>query len=143
MRPTGAKTCAVTGLVNGTSYTFTVRAHNTSGWSPASPASAAAVPTAPEVAPPAPGPEATASAPITDPGTATPTTGGTTADTAPPPAIVKAKPKKSRSRLYVDVNPNEGSGYSKFQVQKLARIRPGRGRRPTEPRAPRSGAPST
>lgn len=116
---TGAKTCAVTGLVNGTSYTFTVRAHNTSGWSPASPASAAVVPTAPEVAPPAPGPEARASAPVTDPGTATPTTGGTTADTAPPPAVVKAKPKKSRSRLYVDVNPHEGSGYWKFQVQKL------------------------
>ncbi|MGB7981644.1 MAG: hypothetical protein WCF36_12720 [Candidatus Nanopelagicales bacterium] len=39
----------------------------------------------------------------------------------PPPAtpvVVKVKATNGKSKLYVDVNPNKGSGYWKFQVQK-------------------------
>ena len=55
---TGALTCPVTGLTNGTSYTFTVTAQNTEGPSGLSDASAAVAPTAAE-------------APITVPGSPT------------------------------------------------------------------------
>ncbi len=43
----GTLSCIVTGLTNGTSYTFTVTATNQQGTSPASPASNAVTPTAP------------------------------------------------------------------------------------------------
>ena len=42
--------CEVTGLVNGTAYTFMVRALNGAGWGPWSPASAEVTPQAPVVA---------------------------------------------------------------------------------------------
>jgi hypothetical protein len=45
-----ATSCEVTGLRNGTAYSFTVRALNGAGWSPWSSASAAVTPTAPVVA---------------------------------------------------------------------------------------------
>ena len=41
--------CTVTGLTNGTAYTFTVEARNDQGWGPASQASAAVTPQAPSV----------------------------------------------------------------------------------------------
>jgi len=44
---TGALTCTVTGLINGTSYTFTVTATNTAQTGPASTASSAVTPTGP------------------------------------------------------------------------------------------------
>ena len=46
--------CTVTGLTNGTTYTFTVRAQNSSGQGPASAASNAVVPVAPPAVPGAP-----------------------------------------------------------------------------------------
>lgn len=39
-----ASPCTISGLTNGTAYTFTVEAHNLVGWGPASPASAPALP---------------------------------------------------------------------------------------------------
>jgi hypothetical protein len=36
----------------------------------------------------------------------------------PPSVIVKARSTRAKSRLYVDVNPNQSSGYWKFQVQR-------------------------
>jgi hypothetical protein len=50
----GPLTCTVTGLTNGTSYTFTVRAQNVAGQGPASGASNAVVPVAPPTTPSAP-----------------------------------------------------------------------------------------
>ena len=44
-----ALTCTVTGLTNGTAYTFTVEARNDQGWGPVSQASAAVTPQAPSV----------------------------------------------------------------------------------------------
>jgi len=44
-----AMTCTVTGLVNGTAYTFTVEARSDQGWGPASPASGAVTPRAPGI----------------------------------------------------------------------------------------------
>ena len=32
--------------------------------------------------------------------------------------MVKVKPRSGKSKLFVDVNPNKGSGYYTFQVQK-------------------------
>ena len=46
---TSTLTCAVTGLANGTAYTFTVRALNGAGWGPWSAASATVTPGAPTV----------------------------------------------------------------------------------------------
>jgi hypothetical protein len=40
----GVRRCTVTGLTNGTSYTFQVRARNGAGWGPWSPRSPAVVP---------------------------------------------------------------------------------------------------
>jgi hypothetical protein len=51
---TTATTCTITGLTNGTSYTFTVTAANSAGTGPASAASAAVTPEAPATAPGAP-----------------------------------------------------------------------------------------
>ncbi|MBU6213351.1 MAG: fibronectin type III domain-containing protein [Actinomycetales bacterium] len=50
----GKTTCIITGLVNGTGYTFTVKATNLAGESPASDASAVVTPTAPPAVPSAP-----------------------------------------------------------------------------------------
>ena len=44
-----APRCTVTGLTNGTAYTFTVEARNDQGWGPASQASAAVTPQAPAI----------------------------------------------------------------------------------------------
>ena len=44
-----APTCTVTGLVNGTAYTFSVEARNDQGWGPASQSSAAVTPRAPAI----------------------------------------------------------------------------------------------
>ena len=51
---TSSTSCTITGLANGTSYTFTVKASNSSGTSAASSPSAAVSPTAPAPAPAAP-----------------------------------------------------------------------------------------
>jgi hypothetical protein len=48
---TSSTSCTITGLANGTSYTFTVKASNSEGTSAASSASAAVSPTAPAAAP--------------------------------------------------------------------------------------------
>jgi chitodextrinase len=104
----GAKTCTssgtscvVSGLENGTSYTFTVTATNTAGTSVASAASAGVTPTAP--APPAPAPAPPAPAP---------------APPAAPSAAVKVRAASGASKLSVDVNPNKGRGYWTFKVQR-------------------------
>ncbi len=53
--PSGTLTCVVSGLTNGTAYTFTVHASSGVGDGPESAASAAVIPQAPPVAPGAPG----------------------------------------------------------------------------------------
>jgi uncharacterized repeat protein (TIGR01451 family) len=46
------------------------------------------------------------------------TTVPTTTTPSTPPVVVKVKAKSSKSKLFVDVNPNKGGGFYKFQVQK-------------------------
>jgi YVTN family beta-propeller protein len=97
----GATTCTITGLTNGTAYTVTVWATNRIGTSGPSKPSNPVTPTAPT-----PPPQPT----ITTPPAAT-------APSAPP-VVVKVKARSGKSKLFVDVNPNKGSGYWRFQVQK-------------------------
>jgi hypothetical protein len=57
---------------------------------------------------------------VTDAQDACPTVAGTAARAgcAPPSASVRIKATSGRSKLYVNVNPNKGRGYWKFQVQR-------------------------
>lgn len=81
----GATSCTVTGLNNGTTYTFTVKARNDLGPSNSSAASNPITPSAPP--------------------TATRMT-------------VKAKAVKNRSKIRIDVNPNQSSFNYEIKVQK-------------------------
>jgi serine protease len=80
---TGARSCRVSGLVNGRAYRFTVRAANSSGWGPASAASKAVTPT--------------------------------------PQVRVTVRAVSGADKLFVDVDPNKGSGYWSFRVHKRTR----------------------
>ena len=91
----------VTGLVNGQEYSFTVAAKNAAGAGPTSQASPRVTPQPPapqQIAPQPPAPQQTAPQPT---------------------ASVKVKATSKQSKLFVDVNPNKGSGHWKFQVQRL------------------------
>lgn len=46
------------------------------------------------------------------------TTVPTTTTPSAPPVVVKVKPRSGKSKLFVNVNPNQGSGFTLFQVQK-------------------------
>jgi PKD repeat protein len=70
---------------------------------------------------PAPAPSDSDGDGVPDAQDSCPTVAGTSARTGcPPPAVaVTLKAKSGRSKLYVNVNPNKGSGYWRFQVQRL------------------------
>jgi hypothetical protein len=106
----------VSGLVNQTEYRFTVRAHNSAGWSAYSAASALVVPQAPPV-PPAPSdpaaPAVAPSAPVPAPSVSTPPLPAV--DTAPTTVtgLAVAFPKKKTATFSWTV-PN---GASEYQVR--------------------------
>ena len=94
---TGASgSCDVTGLTNGTSYTFKATATNGGGTSGLSAASSAVTPTAPAAAPaPSPTPEpASGSTPSAQPLSAAPATGSSTLGT-PPPLVMRAPAQRN------------------------------------------------
>ena len=106
---TTSTSCTITGLANGTEYTFVVtttnRASLTSESAPSNPVTPAPTP-----------PPFTAEAPPAPPVVAPPP-----ATISSPTVAVSVKAVSGTSKLHIDVNPNKGKGHWTFTVQRKAK----------------------